>query len=220
MKSLLRMQNKIKQFYKANKNLLLWKNFKAFFLIKGKRTQYSRILFFGNAHFKIHKSATINIENGVLAINRFVAKKDPFIGNLEMCVKSEINVKSTFFIHSGCDIMLFENAKLNLGSGYINRYCKIRCYDNITIGRNVAISENFTIWDNDAHSIIGGKLPKAPIIIGNEVWIGTNVTVLKGVTIGDGCIIAAGSVVTKDIPSKCLAAGNPARVVKENIEWK
>src|SRR5699024_401653 len=108
---------------------------------------------------------------------------------------------------SGCDVMVFENAKLNLGSGYINRYCKIRCYEEITIGDNVAISENFTIWDNDAHSVISRSKSKAPIVIGNKVWIGTNVTVLKGVTIGDGCIIAAGSVVTKNIPAKCLAVG-------------
>ena len=56
--------------------------------------------------------------------------------------------------------------------------------------------------------------------IGNNVWIGTNVTVLKGVTIGDGAIIAAGSVVSEDVPANCMAAGIPAKVVKENIEWK
>ena len=59
-----------------------------------------------------------------------------------------------------------------------------------------------------------------PVFIGNHVWIGTNVTILKGVTIGDGAIIAAGSVVTKSVPSKCLAAGVPAKVIKENVEWK
>jgi acetyltransferase-like isoleucine patch superfamily enzyme len=59
-----------------------------------------------------------------------------------------------------------------------------------------------------------------PIIIGNNVWIGTNVTVLKGVTIGDGAIIAAGSVVTKDVPANCMAAGVPAKVIKEHVKWK
>ncbi len=52
--------------------------------------------------------------------------------------------------------------------------------------------------------------------IGNNVWIGANVMILKGVSIGSGSVIAAGSVVTKDIPENCVAAGNPAQVVKEN----
>ena len=63
-------------------------------------------------------------------------------------------------------------------------------------------------------------LSTQPIIIGNNVWIGTNVTILKGVTIGDGAIIAAGSVVTKNIPAHTLATGIPAKVIKENVEWK
>ena len=117
--------------------------------------------------------------------------------------------------------MVFKGATLNLGSGYINRYAKIRCYASITIGDNVAISENFSIWDSDAHVILGREhLMTQPIIIGNNVWIGTNVTVLKGVTIGDGAIIAAGSIVSRDIPANCMAAGIPAKVIKENVAWK
>lgn len=210
----------LRKLYIANIHLLNLKNLYTYFFVKGYRGNFSRILFFGKASFSIAKNAKINVKNGTFVINRFVIKKDPFIGNLEMGKNSEINVTDTFFIHSGCDVMVFENAKLNLGSGYINRYCKIRCYEEITIGNNVAISENFTIWDNDAHSIISRSKSKSPIVIGNKVWIGTNVTVLKGVTIGDGCIIAAGSVVTKNIPAKCLAAGIPAKVIKEDVEWK
>lgn len=134
---------------------------------------------------------------------------------------SVINVQDTFQIHSGCHIILMENAKLNLGSGYINMNAKIRCFKEISIGNGVAISENFTVWDTDAHIIKGkeNEMTK-PVKIGNHVWIGNNVTVLKGVTIGDGAIIAAGAVVTRDIPAGCLAGGVPARVIKQGVCWK
>ena len=57
-----------------------------------------------------------------------------------------------------------------------------------------------------------------PITIGENCWIGRNVSILKGVTIGDNSVIAANSVVTKSIPANSIAAGNPAKVVKTNIE--
>jgi acetyltransferase-like isoleucine patch superfamily enzyme len=78
-----------------------------------------------------------------------------------------------------------------------------------------------TIWDSDIHSIEGNKRPTTQtVIIGNHVWIGTNVVILKGVNIGNGAVISAGSVVNRDIPSHSLAGGVPAKVIKENISWK
>ena len=56
--------------------------------------------------------------------------------------------------------------------------------------------------------------------IGNHVWIGAKAMIMKGVNIGDGAIIAAGAVVTKDVPARCLVAGVPAKVIKTDIEWK
>ena len=214
------MREKIRKIYAANIHLLKYKNLVVNITTKGIRKNSSRIFLFGNCGYSIHKSAKINLNNGHLAINRFITKKDPFVGNIELYENAEINVDNTFFIHSGCDVMVFKNAKLNLGSGYINRYAKIRCYSSITIGHDVAISENVSIWDSDAHAIKGKEhLMTQPIVIGNHVWIGTNVTILKGVTIGNDAIIASGSVVTKDIPAKCLAGGTPAKVIKENVEW-
>nr|WP_282673947.1 DapH/DapD/GlmU-related protein [Lactococcus cremoris] len=62
-----------------------------------------------------------------------------------------------------------------------------------------------------------------PITVGNQVWLGANVSLLPGVTIGDNCIIGAGSVVTKDIPANVVAAGNPCQVIRtiriEDQEW-
>ena len=59
-----------------------------------------------------------------------------------------------------------------------------------------------------------------PVTIGNHVWICSNSIVLKGVTIGDGAIIAAGAVVTKDVPSKCMVGGNPAKIIRTNVDWQ
>ena len=126
-----------------------------------------------------------------------------------------------FSIYYGSDIVLFSGAELKLGSGFINSYAKIRCHSLIEIGDGVAISHDFTVMDSDAHELFGkGGRKTAPVKIGNHVWIGTRVTVLKGVTIGDGAVIGAGAVVTHDIPPCCLAVGIPARVVRENVDWR
>lgn len=79
------------------------------------------------------------------------------------------------------------------------------------------------IRDNDGgkHRILSENYENSkPIVINNHVWIGENSVILKGVTIGEGAVIAASSVVTKDIPPHCIAAGSPAKVIKENIDWE
>lgn len=58
----------------------------------------------------------------------------------------------------------------------------------------------------------------APIVIGENVMIGNNARICKGVTIGDNCIVGANAVVTKSVPANCIVAGNPAKIVKENID--
>lgn len=57
------------------------------------------------------------------------------------------------------------------------------------------------------------------MIIGNNVWIGARVTILKGVHIGDGAVIAAGTIVNKDVPARSLVAGNPMHLICDNVEW-
>jgi acetyltransferase-like isoleucine patch superfamily enzyme len=190
------------------------------FSIKGTRGNDSVIIPIGKFYCSIEKGAKINIKKGSLTLNKKMSSPDPFVGVLKMKKNSEINISEGFSIFSGHHIVLTENAKLNLGSGYINYNVKIRCFKEITIGNNVAISENVTIWDSDAHAIVGNEANMTqPVRIGNHVWIGNNVTILKGVTIGDGAIIAAGSLVNKSIPSGSLAAGVPAKVIKENVNW-
>lgn len=91
----------------------------------------------------------------------------------------------------------------------------IWCFKTIKIGNNVRIGANTVIMDGDAHQDDNRAGDNKEIVIGNNVWIGANVTVLKGVHIGDNSVIGMGSIVTKDIPSNSVAAGNPCRVVKQ-----
>ena len=73
---------------------------------------------------------------------------------------------------------------------------------------------NVTIMDGDAHQDDSRAGKNAPIVIEDNVWIGANATILKGVTIGRNSLIGAGSVVVKSIPENVIAAGNPCRVIK------
>ena len=95
--------------------------------------------------------------------------------------------------------------------------------DSVTIGRGCQIAWGVTICDSDSHRLYEAGVAKpdtGPIIIGDHVWIGMNATILKGVTIGDGAVVAAGSVVTRDVPPSALAAGNPARIVKSEVDFR
>ena len=112
------------------------------------------------------------------------------------------------------------NGSVELGADtYVGKFTIINSWDRVTIGPNCLISGNVMIVDAD-HDTKKGKLmneldiKKAPIEIGKNVWIAWGATVLKGVKIGDGAVIGAGSVVTKDIKPYAIAAGVPARIIK------
>ena len=103
---------------------------------------------------------------------------------------------------------------------FFNRNVKIVCHSAIEIGEDCIIADSVHLYDHD-HGISQDTSPirsqpiiSAPIKIQNDVWIGAKATVLKGVTIGRGAVIAAGAVVTRDVPPYAIAGGIPARVVK------
>jgi len=134
--------------------------------------------------------------------------------------KSKLIVNGKFSIYTGFHISVTEGAALTLGGGYINNNTTIDCFDSITIGNGVAISKGVTIRDSDNHSINGNQAIHAPIVIEDDVWIGLNVTVLKGVCIGSGSVVAAGAVVTRDVPKNTLVGGVPAKVIKKDVSWR
>ena len=96
---------------------------------------------------------------------------------------------------------------------------EIHCAERVTIGNQVLIAWDVNIIENDYHASGGGKPVPMPIVIEDEVWIGARAIITKGVTIGRGAIIGAGSVVTKDVPPYHVAAGNPAKVLKPVKAW-
>ena len=113
-----------------------------------------------------------------------------------------------------------ENAKIFIGkNSYLNRRTEIKCQSSVSIGDDTAIAWDCIIMDTDYHSI-NGKVMTAPIVIGNHVWIGCKSVILKGVNIGDNAIVAAGSVVTKDVPANCLVGGSPAKIIKTDVSWE
>ena len=101
---------------------------------------------------------------------------------------------------------------------YLNAGCHL--LGEITFGDNVMIGPQTIFWGRDHGIELGIPMNKQkhqmkPIIVKDDVWIGANVTILKGVTIGEGAVIAAGSVVTKDVAARSIVGGIPARVISE-----
>lgn len=131
-----------------------------------------------------------------------------------------LTINGNFYMYCNSYIRVIKGGELILHEGFINENVQITCASRVTIGKGCAIARDVIIRDYDAHTIESpGFEIKKPINIGNHVWIGTRAMILKGVTIGDGAIIAAGSIVTKDVPPYCVVAGIPAKVVKENVSW-
>lgn len=126
-----------------------------------------------------------------------------FIANAKVLIGKGLRVRSgvSFNVTSGV---------LKIGEGvFFNNYCSINCHDSITIGDNVLCGEGVKIYDHDhvfsASSGVSKKeFSTSKVIIGNNVWLCSNVIILKGVIIGDNAVVAAGSVVRKDIPASCV----------------
>ncbi len=168
-------------------------------------------------------------------------KKIAFIDNkLKIIDKVTINSKNKSQIKIGKNVTVV-SPKLfafNLGKIKIGKYCYIgknsqidACVE-VKIGNYCMISNNVLIQDHNSHPVKKIQrrrqlinLQKKPtnvyesdtkkVVIGEDVWICTDSTILKGVTIGSGSIIAASAVVTKNVPSNCIVAGNPAKIVKK-----
>lgn len=186
----------------------------------------TNLLMSKNVLTEIHRNATVDIlSNSFLAIGLGkTGMSHPLLG------KSRISITETgkLAIHDGaaarigsCSVVHVEGS-LELGDSYLNRGAKILCGDRISIGDHCAISWDVTIVDDNRHQleIEGDRAQKtAPIEIGDDVWVGHDVTIKKGVTIGDDAVVASNTVVMDDVPPETLVGGYPAEPLFENVKW-
>ncbi len=146
--------------------------------------------------------------------------------------KEDITIGSQVICRGVLRIESWQPGTLVIGDDvYLGDDTLVSCANRVEIGKLTMIAHGVQIFDNDSHPLdptlreqdyltLLGRHPmprppiaNAPVVIGDHVWIGMNSLVMKGVTIGAGSVVAAGSVVTSDIPPRSVAAGVPARVI-------
>ena len=182
-----------------------------------------------SAVFDIHPTAKIIIKAPLLYGN------NPVKGmRMPTCLRMEANTtfelhdgpltrygKGAYNLRYGAYIEIVNGGKLSIGQGAANVGLAIMCAKEVTIGNGVRIGRNVSIRDwNGPHVIINDHYRNhAPVHIEDHVWLCTGCTIMPGVTVGEGSVVAANATVTKDVPPHSLVGGSPAKVLKENIEW-
>ena len=143
------------------------------------------------------------------------AKQQELLNRMLGSIKGNPVITAPFYCDYGFNITIGENF-------YTNHNVTILDGAKVTFGDNVFIAPN-CVFSTAGHAIDSEQRAKGleiarPITVGNNVWIGANVSVLPGVTIGSSSFIGAGSVVNKDIPEGVIAAGNPCKVIRKITE--
>jgi acetyltransferase-like isoleucine patch superfamily enzyme len=143
-------------------------------------------------------------------------------GNLKIYLGDNVTLHgvSTF---SACKV--YDSPVLRIGNNvHMGYQVGIAVGDEVTIGNNVLMGNRISIFGYDLHPVDpikrrSGESPAKedikPVVINDDVWIGSNVTILKGVIIGEAVVVAAGSIVNEDVPPFVIVAGNPAKIVKK-----
>lgn len=137
-----------------------------------------------------------------------------------------ISIDKCTYLAEGLYLCSWQGGTITIGD-----FCSFGAYNHITasnaikIGNHILTGKWVTITDNShgmstkedmtKHPLSRQLHSKGPVVIGNNVWIGEKVTILPNVTIGDGAIIAANSVITKDVPAYSVVGGNPAKIIKQ-----
>lgn len=135
--------------------------------------------------------------------------------------KSKIIFGFGFRARNNVSFRVYNNGKISIGNNcFMNDNCSINCQAKVTIGDNVIMGQNVMIFDHD-HDYKNNinDFVREEVKIGNNVWIGANVVILKGVTIGDNCVIAAGTLINKDIESNIIVLEEKNKI-KRDINYE
>jgi maltose O-acetyltransferase len=119
------------------------------------------------------------------------------------------------------ELVTYTSGRIEIGDHtFINYGSSIAARASVKIGSYCHLGHYTFVMDNDQHDVVRHwQLPQSdPVVIEDNVWIGSKAVILPGVRIGSHAVIGAGSIVTKDIPPRCVAAGNPARVLRHLTE--
>ncbi len=216
------MKDKLYTFYKKMKNKSIIKFIYYNFLCRNVTRKNGAFIF-------PHRGAIIEFSKGSkfeVNANIAIGENALIFSKVETHIRlrkgSVFTVNNTFDIFHGVSIDIFDNGKLVLNGGYISCNSVIMCSQNIVIGKGFTCARNVFIFDSDFHIIEyngSTKEQSKPIVIGNNVWIGLKSVILKGVTLGDGVVVAACSLVNKDINDNSLAAGCPAKILNDDVKW-
>ncbi len=177
-------------------------------------------------------------ENGITwklgLLLRFVIIKLKYFQIFKNCKIGKIGIKNSIVLNKKQQISIGNNfimmgyaevkakGKLKIGKNFcINQYSRVISLNNIEIGNNVTIARFVSVLDHD-HKMVKFEngdyglcgYDTETIVIGNNVWIGDKVTILKGVTIGNNVIVAANAVVSKSIPDNVIVGGIPCKILK------
>ena len=148
-----------------------------------------------------------------------IGKFPILIGKAHFQLRGTTHIGARFRVDGlvGVTIKVEPGASLSVGDRvYMNAGTSIEAHHELIIGNDVLMAPFASIIDDDRHEVEPGAVRyKGPTVVGNNVWLGRNVAVLPGVTIGDGAVIGANSVVTKSIPPNSFAAGSPAQVLRK-----
>lgn len=143
--------------------------------------------------------------------------KRPVVLGKPVVDASDLEVGDDFKVWSGHRLTLISGwGRLRIGDRvFVNNGTVIIAVEEIIIGDDVAFATEVMVIDSDSHGVEGRPHKQAPIVIGDGCWLGARSIILPGVTLGKRVLVAAGAVVTRDVPDDCLVAGNPAKVVRQ-----
>ena len=180
-----------------------------------------KIIPFKGAYIELEENSKLIIHDEGLEIGLNKIKGSKAETLIRLRNNASWDVKGYCGLSYGVTIEINDNAKMESGYFTANSNSVLVVNKNMVIGNDVMLGRNVVIYDSDFHSLNGKETASKEAVIGDHVWIATNCMMLKGVHIGDGSIVAAGTVVSEDVSEHVIVAGGSKQtILSEKAEWK